>query len=639
MADKEYTHQNKAKPVTGVMRRSLIFVFLMILVFCLVLIGRLVYLNNVDGDKYAKAVLSQQSYSSTVIPSERGMITDRNGVVLAKSVRKYNVILDPAVILSQPYFYEPTMKALTEIMGYDRDEIDKVINDNSKSSYVVYEKDIDYERVSEYRAYADKTKFVVGVWFEEEFGRVYPYSTLASHVIGFTTKDGVGTYGIEEYYNDELTGIDGLSYGYFDAELNMTGTVKDAINGRDIVSTIDFSIQSVVESKVAEFNETTGANNIGVIVMNPNNGEILAMASNREYDLNSPRSLKGVLDDATLAEMDSSQQLNALYKVWRNFCVSDSFEPGSTFKTITVASALEEDVVETEDRFTCIGYREVGGWKISCNNKYGHGNITLAQALMKSCNCALMEIATRMGRDSFAKNQELFGFGKKTGIDLTGESTGILIPKKNLNATELCTSSFGTTFNATMIQIAAAYGSIINGGTYYRPHVVKEIRNSDGTQAVSFDNTAVRQTVSRETSEFIRQALYMTVESGTGTLAKVKGYLIGGKTGTAQKRPREDKKYVVSFAGFAPVDDPKVLVYVVVDEVHDPALSASSSPATRMTSAIMQEILPYIGEYPSGSIQYTVDLSLIPDIENIDYIAEEDEKTLDVLPEGLDAGD
>ncbi|MBO4506834.1 MAG: hypothetical protein J5728_10450, partial [Lachnospiraceae bacterium] len=275
------------------------------------------------------------------------------------------------------------------------------------------------------------------------------------------------------------------------------------------------------------------------------------------------------------------------------------------------------------------------GWKIGCNNKNGHGTLTLAQSLMKSCNCALMEIAEKLGPDAFFKYENRFGFGSKTGIDIVGEASGIVIDRKNLNPTELATSSFGTTFNVTMIQMASAYASIINGGTYYEPHLVKEIRSADGATLEKREGSAIRQTVSKSTSDFIRNALYMTVESGTATPAKVSGYLIGGKTGTAQKRPREEKKYVVSFVGFAPVDDPQVMLYIVIDEVYDEELSGSSSPATKMSASIMSEILPYLGVYPDGDIEYKVDLSLLIGDGND---AEGDESNPDVLPEGLEGG-
>ena len=598
MEDSRYSERRKReRKVTSVMKRSLYVVFFVILVFSGVLIGRLVYLNNVDGDKYAKAVLSQQSYTSSVLNAERGRILDRNGIVLARSEKTYNLVLDPAVILSRDYFLTPSLDALAEVFVYDRNEIKAVIDANPTSSYLVYERDIDYSLVSAYNAYKNSRKFVVGVWFEEEFDRVYPYSSLASHVIGFTTKAGVGTYGLEAYYNDRLTGTDGQTSGYYDSELNSQKVIKEAINGNDLYSTIDYNIQNVVEKNVSDFIENTGCNNIGVIVMDPNSAEILAMASNNEYDLNNPRSLDDLFDPTELESMSDEQKLNALYKVWRNFCVSDSYEPGSTFKTITVASALEEDAILTNDTFECIGYKEVGGWRIGCNNKNGHGTLSLAQSLMKSCNCALMEIAEKLGPEKFFNYEQRFGFGSKTGIDLVGEASGIVIDRKNLNATELATSSFGTTFNVTMIQMASAYASIINGGTYYEPHLVREIRSADGATLEKNEGHAVRQTVSRSTS-------------------------------------REEKKYVVSFVGFAPVDDPKVMLYIVIDEVHDEELSGSSSPATKMSASIMSEILPYLGIYPDGDIEYKVDLSLIGDGNG----AEGDESNPDVLPEGLDGG-
>ncbi len=631
--DERYIERRKKeRRVTSVMKRSLYLVFFVILVFSGFLIGRLVYLNNVNGDRYAKAVLSQQSYTSSVIKAERGKIYDRNGIILARSEKKYNMVIDPAVILSKDYYVKPTLTALEEIFGYPPEVIRELVDDNPKSSYIVYEKDVPYSKVSAFNSYKSSHKFVVGVWFEEEFERVYPYSTLASHVIGFTTKAGVGSYGLEEYYDEELTGVDGQTGGYYDSELNSTKIIKDAIDGNDLYSTLDYNIQTVVEEKVSDFIENTGCKNIGVIVMDPNSGDILSMASNREYDLNNPRSLDEFYDATELEAMDDQKKLNALYSVWRNFCVSDSYEPGSTFKTITVASALEEDAVLTTDSFTCNGYTEIGGWRIGCNNKNGHGNLSLAQSLMKSCNCALMEIAAKLGPDKFFEYQKRFGFGKKTGIDIVGETTGIVISRDKLNPTELATSSFGTTFNVSMIQMAAAYSSIVNGGTYYTPHLVKEIRTSRGGMVSVSDDTAIRETVSRTTSEFIRNALYMTVESGTATPAKVEGYLIGGKTGTAQKRPRDEKKYVVSFAGFAPVNDLQVLVYIVIDEVYDQALSGSSSPATRMCASIMKEILPYLGVYPDGDIEYTVNLDLLID----DYDEEGDEGNPDVLPDGLD---
>lgn len=616
-----------------IMKNGLYMVFVIVLGFAAYLVGRIVYINNTQGEKYSKAVLAQQSYTSRSLPARRGNITDRNGIVLARSEKIYNVIIDPAVILSADYYMEPTIKALVEALDYDENTMRNVIAQNSTSSYVVFEKNIDYLRVSEFNKYKSSHKHVAGVWFEEEYQRVYPYSTFASHVIGFATRDG-GSNGLEQYYNDTLTGTEGMQYGYFDSELNQIKTVKAAENGNTLVSTIDYNIQSVIEKKIREFRQEPGCNNIGIIIMNPNNGEIYGMASNEEYDLNNPRSLDLWYTEEEQEAMTPDEKTNILYKNWRNFCVSDTYEPGSTFKSITVASALEENAVRSSDTFNCAGYSEVGGWRIGCNKKEGHGTLTLTESLMKSCNCALMSIAEKLGRDEFYKYQQNFGFGKMTGIDITGEASGIVIDKSKLNVTELATSSFGTTFNVTMTQMAAAYCSLINGGTYYTPHLVKQITTDDGTSIKTFENLEVRQTISGTTSEFIRQALYKTVESGTATPAKVKGYLVAGKTGTAQKRPRTEKKYVVSFAGFAPADNPQVMMYVVIDEIHDEELKGSSRPATSMTSAVFQEILPYLGLYPEGDIEYVVDLELLHELESEMDPADED--NLDVLPEGYD---
>lgn len=622
------TRAKREKTFNGVMKNSLYGVFLLLIIACAYLIGRLVWLNNVNGDEYARKVLSQQAYTSQTLVAQRGAITDRNGIVLARSEKIYNVILDPNVILSHDYYVQPTLDAMAECLGYDKDEMLNVINSNPDSRYLVFEKNIEYMKVSNFNKYKSSHKFVVGVWFEENYSRVYPYGSFASHVLGFMSKDG-GSYGLEQYYNDYLTGTEGFEYGYYDPELNRQKTVKEALNGYTLVTTLDYNIQTIIQKKIEKFQEEVGCNNIGVIVMNPNNGEIYGMTSNYEFDLNNPRSLLGLYTEEELEELTDEEKTAALYKMWRNFCISDTYEPGSTFKTITVASALEENAITTGDHFNCEGYTEKGGWRIGCNKKSGHGTLSLAESLMKSCNCALMEIADRLGPDGFFKYQNMFGFGNRTGIDLTGEATGIIIPRNKLNVTELATSSFGTTFNVTMIQIAAAYASILNGGEYYAPHVVKEIRTDDGVTVRKDENAPVRETVSQTTSDFIKDALYMTVEAGTATPAKVAGYLIGGKTGTAQKRPRTEKKYVVSFVGFAPADNPQVMTYVVIDEIHDETIAGSSSSATRMTSEIMNEILPYLGMYPEGDIVYTVDLDLLQELDS----QNEDEINDGVIPE------
>jgi stage V sporulation protein D (sporulation-specific penicillin-binding protein) len=589
------------------MRKKLFFVFGAIILVMCVLIGRLIYLNNSDGERYEKRVLSQQSYVSSTLPYQRGTIYDRNGTILAVSKKVYNVILDSKVLLTDETNVDPTIQALCTIFPEIKEsDLRAMLTEDPTSSYKVLLKKQAYDVKTQFDELVSKNKKIKGVWFEEEYERTYPYNSLASHVIGYTSAGDVGASGIEQFYSDELNGINGRIYGYYDSELNLTRTKKEAVNGNSIVSTIDVYVQELVEKHIQDFMTEVGAKNVGVIIANPNNGEILAMANNHSYDLNDPYDLTKYYEPVEIQSMSEEDKMNALYTMWRNFCVNDTYEPGSTFKPITIAAALEEDLVTPESTFICNGYKMVGGWRIKCNAT--HGEVTLAQALMKSCNPALMSIGESLGKDAFRIYQDRFGFGKKTGIDLPGEPTGILLDTNELNVTELATSSFGQTFNVSMVQMVAAFSSIINGGYYYQPTVVKEIVNDKGVVVDEKNPVVLNETVSSTTTDFMREAMYLTVQDGTAKPAQVEGYLIGGKTGTAQKFPRSSKKYVVSFLGTAPVDDPQIVIYVVIDEIFDETKKASSSEATKLTSKILKDVLPYLEIYPSGEIEYRVEL-------------------------------
>ncbi len=631
------TKKSKTKKFTARMQGKLLFILSSIIVLMCALIGRLIYLNYKDGERYEKRVLSQQSYVSSVIPYKRGTITDRNGIALAKSEKVYNVILDPKVLLTNEANVEPSLNALSEVFGLDYSELYATLMEKSTSSYVILLKRQSYDLVSQFEELSSASKNIKGVWFEEEYLRSYPYDSLASHVIGYTSAGNVGTWGIEQYYNSYLNGTNGRTYGYYDAELNLTRTEKLPVDGDTIVSTIDVNIQKIVEEHIAEFMETVGAKNVGVILMNPNNGEIYAMASNEGFNLNDPYDLTAFYTDSEIADMDEETKLTNLNQIWRNFCVSDSYEPGSTFKPITVAAALEEGLVTPESTFLCNGYEYVGGWRINCNNRTGHGYVTLAESLMKSCNPALMKMGALEGNSMFINYQKHFGLGSTVGIDLPGESTGILLKESSMSTTDLVTASFGQTFNVTMVQMVAAFSSLINGGYYYQPHVVKEIVNEKGATVYENNGVLLKETVSQATSEFMREAMYLTVEQGTAKPAQVEGYLVGGKTGTAQKLPRSEKKYVVSFIGCAPTNDPQIVSYVVIDEVADEEKKASSSPATEMTSAILGDVLPYLGVYPDGEIEYDVELPVNDHGEELDdgvvYDPSEDEQTVDAIPD------
>lgn len=599
---------------TRKMQGALLFVFCVVFALILGLCARLVWLHANEGENYGKKLLAQHSLgTNTNLPYRRGDILDRNGAVLARSTKVFNVIFDPSIINMDENYAEPTINALVQIYGLDANELRSILVEKSTSAYIRLLRQQSLESklaFEEYVANSDDRKKIQGVWFEKEYVRNYPFNSLASHVIGYTVGGDIGTWGIEQYYNEELIGTNGREYGYYDAELNLTKVSKPATDGNTIISTLDVNVQRIVEEKVKNFRQTWKCENTGVIVMNPNNGAIYAMASNEGFDLNDPRNLSAYYTPEEIAAMSEEESLNALNRMWRNFCISDTYEPGSTFKPFTVAAALEENLVKTTDTFICDGFRKVAGYRINCNRRSGHGVVTLTEALMKSCNPALMSIGELLGRDEFHRYQEHFGFSQLTGIDLPGESKSILIPIENLNVTELATSSFGQGFNITMVQLASAFCSLINGGNYYQPHVVEQIRNSAGTVVYENPGVVLSASVSAQTSEFMRQAMFMTVDSGTASPAKVEGYLVGGKTGTAQKgvRDKENQKYVVSFVGCVPTDDPQVVIYVVIDEIHDEEKKASSSLATALTSEILEEILPYLGVYPEGEINYHIDL-------------------------------
>ncbi len=592
------------KKFTSKMQANLLLVFC-IVTLCLVgLMGRLVYIMQTKGDTYAKQVLSRETYVSSVLPYKRGDITDRNGIVLASSNLQYKLILDPKHLLLNEDSIQPTFAALQTNFDITAEELQDILDKKSESRYVILLKNLQYDAVENFKKTMQENEDITGVWFEEEYVRTYPYQNLACDVIGFTSADNIGYFGIEEYYNDELNGTNGREYGYFDSSLDLERIVKKAVNGNSIVSTIDINAQRIIQKHINTFNTEYGSKNIGIIVMNPNNGEILAMASNQEYDLNNPRDLSAFYTEAELSAMTEEQKMEALNKLWKNDAISSGYEPGSTFKPITVAAGLEENVVKEDDTFYCDGYQEVAGHKIHCSKRAGHGELTLGQALMFSCNDALMQIADKEERGIFYQYQTNFGFGKKTGIDLPGEEAGIIIEKDKIGPSDLAASSFGQTFNTTMIQMAAAYSSLVNGGSYYQPHVVKKIINDSGAVVKENKGLLVKRTVSEKTSDFIQKSMYQTVEEGTAGGAKVEGYAIGGKTGTAQKYPREAKTYLVSFLGQVPAINPQIVFYVIIDEPQNVEKQADSSIATKFASRVMTELLPALGIYPEGDIDY-----------------------------------
>lgn len=589
------------------MQKKLVLLFVAIILAFVFLIGRITYINAANGEDYTRIVLDQQQYDSRTIPFKRGDIVDRNGTKMATSERVYNVILDVKVMTSDEDSIEPTIQVLKDCFEIDEEEVRDLIEESPSSRYNILKKGVDYETYKKFEAIDEDDENypdVAGIWLEEDYVRTYPYNTLASDVIGFTVDGNVGSNGIEASYNNTLNGTDGREYGYLDETSTVERTVKEAVNGDTVVSTIDLQVQSIVEKHILEFNEQhkneasagEGSKNTAVIVMNPQNGEILAEASYPNYDLNQPRDLTKYYTQETIDAMSDEEQLETLNSLWNNFCVSDTYEPGSTFKPFTIAAGLETGILTGDETYYCGGVLHVGDHDIHCSNRDGHGTQTLKQALENSCNVALMEIGEALGAEEFCRYQELFGFGEYTGIDLPGEgeTSGLLYTPENMDAASLATNAFGQNFNVTMTQLAASFCSLINGGNYYEPHVVKQIQDENGNVTENIDPVLVKKTISEETSEVIKDYMLGVVQEGTGASAAVEGYDIGGKTGTAEKLPRGNGKYLVSFIGYAPQENPEVVVYVVVDEPNV-AAQASSSYATELASGIMSEIFPYLG--------------------------------------------
>ncbi len=598
-----------------------------IMLALLALSGVLYSIVDENNEEYTKLVLTQRSnYDSRTIPFRRGDIVDRNGTYLATSEKVYNVIIDASQIYhsdeTEANYLNTTVDALVQCFGYDRNELVETLQSRKTSPYIRYERRISYDKKEEFEQLkeqinsaneaADSRERVYGVWFEEEYKRLYPYNSLACNVIGFSSSDGsTGSGGIEQYYNDMLTGNNGREYGYLNDESNKEIVIKPAQNGYKVVSTIDVNVQTMVENRIDQWKAETGSEHIGVVVMDPRNGEILAMADEKDFDLNNPRDLSSRYTEEQISAMTDEEKVDSMSQMWRNYCVSDTFEPGSPSKVLTVATALEENAVNTNSYFFCDGYQHVGVFDIKCTayRKGGHGELSLTESIIQSCNDAMMQIAALTGKENFYKYQAKFNLGSKTGIDLPGEASAssLVYRVETTEASALATNAFGQNYNCTMVQMAAAIASCINGGYYYEPHVVKQILNESGAIVEKNDGVLVRETVSDSTSRFLRNALLLTVEEGTGSAAKVEGYAIGGKTGTAEKVGRNHRDYVVSFCGIAPTDDPKVLVYVVIDQPHVDD-QAHSTFASGVFSQIMSDILPYLNVFPTGDVQIVTPL-------------------------------
>lgn len=604
-----------------IMQRKLAFTFTVIMLALLVLIGMAAVKAISNNEEYSKKVLAQMGYDSQTIPYQRGNITDRNGVVLATNEVNYILILDPSIITSDEDIEEPTINALVEIFGgesdteglFTKEALTERINADTKATYIRYKKGLTEEEREAFVSYQESvnnnlevTDWIKGVWFETSYKRIYPYDSLACDIIGFSSSGGsVGNYGIEQYYNDELIGTNGQMYGYLNQDSLTEVNVIEPVDGYTVVSTIEVQLQRIIEENVQEFWDSIGAENVAVIAMDPHTAEILASVNYPNFDLNNPAAedfTYVVSDYVTETEItnqnlteeaaDELAQSRALDALWKNYVTTTIYEPGSTMKPLTVAAALEEGLVNAGSTFICRGVETVDGEDIQCHvYPSSHGTIDLRQAVVSSCNPAMMQISFKMGTSLLSKYQEFWGFGAKTGVDLPYEDAGLLIDADSMSTIDAATNAFGQNLDVTIVQMAAAYCSVLNGGTYYQPHVVKQIVSSDGQIVENIEPTVVRETVSKYTADFLKDAMRGVLETSS-MWDDIEGYPVGGKTGTAEKYPRGNRKYVVSLASFEPYDDPELFIMVVIDEPDVPDQSTGGY-TTKLANAIWRDVIEY----------------------------------------------
>ena len=599
--------------------------FGLVLLLFVVLAVRLVWITRNNGEEYKQQVLSQQKYNGTTLPFQRGAIVDRNGTTLAYSEQVYNIILDSDLMSDESLQerFEPTLQALNECFGLNINDVRTYIRNNQTSRYHILMKQLTYDQIQPYIEMRDAEGSMLnrsGIWFETEYKRQYPYGTLACDVIGFAKDDGTG-YGLEQYYDDMLSGNNGREYAYLSDNNTLEQTIIPAENGNTIVTTIDAYIQRIVEQNIIEFNEEhaneyregeMGSDNTGVIIMDVNTGEVLAMASYPLFDLNNPNDLSPFYTEEAIAQLEAEGNSQAaLNAIWKNFCINQSYEPGSVCKTFTVAAGLDSGTVHDSDIYECGGYITYGEGQnattIRCHNRYGDGPLTTKQALELSCNVALMRMGERMGSETYLRYFRNFNFGLKTNIDLTGEmrTDSLVFTEATMGTTELATSTFGQGYNVTMIQVISAFCSLVNGGYYYQPHMVSQVLDENGAVVQNIEPVLLRQTVSESTSDLMIDYCIGVVEEGTGTYARPYGYRIGGKTGTAEHSGAGKIDYVVSFMGFAPADDPQIAIYVVIDRPNVASQEYGTRYACLLCRSILTDVLPYLNIFMTEELTET----------------------------------
>ena len=563
-------------------KKKIMVVFLCAALVLAALIGRLVYLMIFDADYYQE--LAQDLHErEREIKAARGEIVDRNGVVLATN----RTVCTISVIHSQVEEPEEVISVLSRELELDEAEVRKKVE--KVSSMEKIKTNVDKEVGDRIRGYD-----LAGVKVDEDYKRYYPYDELASRVLGFTGGDNQGIIGLEVKYEEYLKGTNGTILTVTDARgVELNGVAEDRIEpvpGETLQVSLDYNIQSYCQQAAEKVMEEKQAEAVSILLMNPQNGEIYAMVNVPEFNLNEPYELNTETDAASLSDEELQDELN---QMWRNRCINDTYEPGSVFKIITSSACLEEGVVSLDDTFFCPGYRIVEDRKIRCHKVGGHGQETFVQGIQNSCNPVFMDIGLRLGADRFYEYFEDFGLMKLTNIDLPGEAGTIMHRKEDIGTVELATMTFGQSFQVTPIQMAVTVSSIVNGGNRVTPHVGTAILDRNGSIVEEFDYEVESGIVSKETSETMQMLLESVVSEGSGKNAYLEGYSIGGKTATSQTLPRSANKYISSFLGFAPADDPQILGMVII---HDPqGVYYGGTIAAPVLRSIYDNVLPYLG--------------------------------------------
>ena len=561
-------------------RKKVMIVFVAVFFIMMFLIGRLVYLMIFCSEYYGNKAENLHERERD-IKAARGKLLDANGTVLAtnKSVCTISVIHNQ---MEEP---EKVIAMLVKELGISEETARKRVEKVSSIERV--KTNVAKETGDAIRAYG-----LSGVKVDEDYKRYYPYGTLASKVLGFTGADNQGILGLEVKYDEYLQGTNGKILTLTDArgiEIENAGESRlEPVNGYDLCLSLDRNIQMYCEQAAKKVCTKKSADSVSVIVMNPQNGELMAMVNYPEFDLNDPFTLVGDTGESVSAE----EKQNLLNKMWRNQCISDTYEPGSTFKIITAAAALEEGVVKLDDAFFCPGYKIVEDRRIRCARTTGHGAETFETGIMNSCNPVFMELGERLGAENFVGYFKQFGLLSKTNIDLPGEAGTIMHKTENIGPVELATISFGQSFQITPIQLVTTVSSIINGGTRVTPHFGVSVQDADGNTVKTFSYETHENICTAETSETMRYLLEKVVSEGTGKNAKIEGFSIGGKTATSQTLPRSDHKYISSFLGFAPADNPQVLVLGVINNPQ--GIYYGGTIAAPVAKEIFENILPYL---------------------------------------------